>query len=66
LALKIFFVTACGNLFGEDLPAGHTNKLVVGIFLPRSLTQQYDWLTKITWERAHTIPRAEDKTFEKV
>ena len=63
--LKFFFVTA--NLFGEDLPAGHTNdKLAAGIFLPRSLTRQYDWLTKITWDITHTIPRVGEKTFGKV
>ena len=45
------------SLFGADLPAGHTNsKLALEIFPPRSLTQQYDWLTKI-WDIAHAIPR---------
>ena len=54
------------NLFGVDLPAGHTNsKLALEIFPPRSLTQQYDWLTKI-WDIARAIPRVAEKTFEKV
>ena len=55
------------NLFGEDLPAGHTNnKLAAGIFPPRSLTRQYDWLTKITWDITHAIPRVGEKTFGKI
>ena len=39
-------------------------KLAAGIFPPRSLTPQYDWLTKITWDMTHAIPRVGEKTFE--
>ena len=42
--------------------ARHTNnKLAAGIFPPRSLTREYDWLTKITWDIAHAIPRVGEK-----
>ena len=34
-----------------------TQILASGIFPPRSLTQQYDWLTKITWDVVHAIPQ---------
>ena len=47
--------------------AGHTNnKLAAGIFPPRSLTWQYDWLTKITWDITHAIPRVGEETFGKI
>ena len=69
--LKIFFVTAFGKSLwwrsSRTQSAGHTNnKPAAGIFPPRSLTRQYDWLTKITWDITHAIPRVGEKTFGKI
>jgi len=62
LALKGLENFLCDSIrqisFGEHLPAGHANsKLGTGIFPPWSLTWQYNWLTKTTWNKAHAIPR---------
>jgi len=40
--------------------------LATGIFPPRSLTQQYNWLARITWDIAYTIPRVGEKASQEV
>ena len=51
------------NIFPETT---QIENLLHEFFPPRLLTTQYDWLTKITWDIAHTILRVGEKTLGKV